>query len=174
MGGGSSFSLHSQVLLCLIAVMVCNNVWQFSPKVFYFGKYFFVLRWLPRLAELFALIWGYENGCAVGLLKFWTSSWKIFLRFHFPVEKYFLASLQEEKSVNLCGWLETKGCVCLLLNYVISSCSLEEERKTYWKAGISLSDTGFISSPLLCSFTFLTVPSHVFPPHLSPSTQSYL
>lgn len=89
-----------------------------------------------------------------------TPAWNLLLRFHFPVEKCFLVSPQEKRSLNLCGWFRIEGCV--LLNYITSSCCLKEGKKTiysYWKASLS-------SIWYLCNFfTSWNVLSHSYLSH---------
>lgn len=137
--------LCPQVLLCLITVGLCSNVWQFSPDMCYFGKYFSVLKLLLWFAELFAFTGSYKT-CVLQVCWNSDSSLKINSQISLSIEKCFLVSLWEKRSLKLCGWLGIEDCVYLLLNYITSSCCFKQFILAAKQAFLP-SDTCIISSP---------------------------
>lgn len=94
-GRGALFCLLSQVLLCLKPLQFIVTYRQFPQKMCHFSKRFCVLRLLLCFAELFALIWGYKNGCAMGLLKFCLHPEKYFSDFTFQLRNVFWCLLKK-------------------------------------------------------------------------------
>lgn len=140
----------------------------------YFGNYFSVLKSLLWFAELFALTGGYKTYV---LQDCWNSDSSLKFTSQISLcswEMLFGVSSRKEIS-ELCGWPRIEGDV--LLNYIISSCCLNDGKKT--DLFLLKSKPFFhlipVSFPHLleCTFTFLVVPSHMFPP-LSPSKKSCL